>query len=274
MTIELNSLALGEGTTYHISGKIEGLEKPDVRTSSSNYSGRDGGRVNAQYYSPRLITITGFITSDSCDAHESAREALDAALPIRDDIDVVITTPGGSEFVTSASLLALDMPWGNSKFSEYKIDLFCGDPNFYLGGIGAESSITIQRFVGGGLVLPIILPAVFAAGSGVVTAVNGSAVSVYPIITITGSAANPEITNVDTGEKVEVNVTMSSGDVLVIDMKNRTITLNGGSVLSFRSSDSDWFALAPGNNRFMFSTTNGSDAGVAVMTWRTAVGGI
>jgi phage-related protein len=267
MNVTINDLVVGEGTDYKISA-IEGLGKPPVRTSSQNYSGRHGGRVNGQFYGPRLITISGFFKHGTCDDHEAARDALNDALPIGEDLETIIERFSGTEGRLTTRVLDLQMPLlTGGKQSDYKIDLFAGDPNFYLGD---EIELTIPRFVGGGVVLPVILPATLAAGSGITTANNDGTAVVYPVITITGSATNPKITKFSTGEKVEVSLTMSGGDELVIDLKNHTITLNGGSVLNLRTSDSDWFGLDIGANPMLYETTNGSDSGTAVMKWRNA----
>lgn len=269
MRANVNSFQLGEGTDYKISS-IEGLGKPRIRTSSQNYSGRHGGRVNRQLYGERLITISGWFKHGTCATHEAARDALDAALTIGEDLDTIIERFSGAEGFTTARLVDFQMPYaegGLGKLTDYKIDLYCGDPNFY---VGDELSVTIPLFAPGGVVLPVILPAVFAAGSSATTATNNGSTVVYPVITLTGEAHNPEFTKTDTGETVAVPVTMSSGDVLIIDMGQRTITLNGGSVLGLATSR-QWFGLDVGANHVRYETTDAADDGVAVMTWRNAV---
>jgi phage-related protein len=271
MKVTINGLQLGDDTDYQIEAPVAGLEKPGIRTSSQRYSGRDGGRVNGQYLDPRLITIPGFFNMDTCADHEAARQELDQALPVREELDIEVELPSGDTFVTSGYIQDFKMPYRNTKRSDYKIDLFCGDSNLY---IGEELTATLNRFVGGGFTLPVTLPIVFAPGSGLVAVNNTGYVEVYPVLEINGSATNPEITKVSTGEKVEVGVTMSGGDQLIIDMKRRTITLNGGSVLGLRTSDSDWFALDVGSNPLRYDTTDGADTGVVTVRWRTAVTGI
>lgn len=269
MNITINELLLGGAGEYKIN-KIEGLGKPPIRTSSQNYSGINGGRVNRQLYGPRLITVTGWFSHSSCSAHEDARDALEAALPIDEDLDTIITRFSGTQGFTTARLLDFQMPYADAsigKLSDFKIDLFCGDPNFY---IGDELSATLALFAPGGVVLPIILPAVFAAGSSDTVATNNGRVVVYPVITLTGEAHNPEFTNTDTGATIALPITMSTGDVLIVDMNRRTITLNGGSIIGLATSR-QWFGLDIGANHIRYETTDSGDDGVAVMTWRNGV---
>ena len=268
MNITINGLQLGAGTPFQIEAPVEGLETPPIRTSQQNYSGRDGGIVNGQYYSPRLITISGFIIGGTCESHESARRDLQDALPIREDLDVTISTFSGIEYVTTVRVMDIKMPIIDPKGSKFKIDIFASDPNLYL---SALNTVQIPIESGGGFILPVVFPIVFASGSNPTIVNNTGSVVVYPIFTITGEALNPVITNVDTGEKIDMNLTMTGTDELIIDMLNRTITLNGSSVISYRTTDSDWFGLEVGNNRFSYSTDDLTDTGIAEISWRTAV---
>lgn len=271
MNITINSLQLGESTTFKLMSPVEGLEVAPIRTSQQNYSGRDGGRVNGQFYSSRLITLNGFIRGDTCQDHEEARISLQEALPIREDLDLVVESFAGAEYIATVRLLDFKMPVINNKRSDFKIDLVASDPFLYS---STSSSVEIPKELGGGFILPVILPIIFDPGTSPTVVNNNGSVIVYPTITIEGTAHNPEITKTETGEKVEVAVTMTASDVLVIDMKERTITLNGGSVLSLRSSDSDWFGLDVGVNHLTYSTTNVGDTGTAIVTWRTGVAGL
>lgn len=268
MNITIESVQLGDNTDYKLMSPVEGLEMPPIRTAQMNYSGRNGGRVNNQLYSPRLITLSGFILSPTCDDHETARRDLQAALPIREDLDVTVESFDGTEYVTSVRLLDLKMPITSQKESDFKIDLVASDPFLYS---STELSQTIPKEVGGGFTLPVTLPILFAPGTAPTIVNNNGSVEVFPIFTIIGSATNPKITKIDTGEKVELTLTMSGSDELIIDMRQRRITLNGGSVLSLRSSDSDWFWLEIGANELSYDTDNGADTGVATVTWRTGV---
>jgi hypothetical protein len=269
MRANINGFQLGSGSSFKISN-IEGLSKPPIRTSSQNYSGRHGGRVNRQLYGSRLITVTGWFSHLTCAAHEAARDALESVLPIGEDLDIIIDRFSGTQGFTTARLVDFRMPYapgGLGKLTDYKIDLYCGDPNFY---IGDELSATLPLFAPGGVVLPVVLPATFAAGSSDTVATNNGRVLVFPVITLTGEAHNPEFTNTDSGESVAVPVTMSTGDVLVIDMGRRTISLNGGSVIGLATSR-QWFGLDVGANHIRYETTDSGDDGEAVMTWRNAV---
>lgn len=268
MNIEINGLILGADTDFKLESPIDGLGIPPIRTSSDNYSGRDGGVITGQFYSPRLITISGFINGGTCSQHESSRRELQNALPIRSDLEVEITTFSGLSYITTVRVLDVQMPIIDPIATKFKIDLFASDPNLYTSLL---NSALIPIDTGGGFILPVIFPIVFGAGASPTIVNNTGLVIVYPTLTINGEATNPMITKTETGEKIEMDLSMSTGDILIVNMLDRTITLNGSSVISFRTSDSDWFGLDVGVNHFTFETDDLTETGIASIAWRTAV---
>ena len=269
MNITINDLPMGGDTAFKISAPIDGLETPPIRNSTMNYSGKDGGLVTGQYYSPRLITITGFIISSTAQTHEQARRQLQEALPIREDLDFIVNTFADLEYISSVRLLDFKMSIIDPVGSQFKIDLFASDPNLYTGDI---QSALVSLEEGGGFLLPtVVFPIIFDPGTAPTIVTNSGAVDVLPIITIEGTATNPRITKTETGEYVEVQVTMGASDELIIDMANRTITLNGGSIISFRESGSSWWDLDVGGNPISYETDDSNDTGTCTVSWRNAV---
>lgn len=261
-------MELGSGTDFNLEQPIEGLSMPPIRTSQGNFSGTDGGYVSGQFFSTRLITISGFIAAHTCEDNEYLRGILQLSLPIREDLEVEILSFAGTEYNVVARLIDFKMDVVHPTFSRFKLDLLCPSPYIYL---NQEQTATIPRKVGGGLIIPTNIPAVLDAGTAPTTVNNTGTVESWPIFRVYGISHNPKFTNLDTGEKVQVNVTTSTGDILEIDMMKRTITLNGGSVIGLRSTDSSWFNLPTGESRFTYETSNGADTGTATISWRTAV---
>src|SRR5947209_11946261 len=139
MRITINGIELG-GTVYNIE-KIQGLGKAPIRTAIQNFSGAPGGRINGiPQYGPRVITIQGWFKHNNASAHEAARDALNAALPINATLNTTVTRFSGTQGSLSARVTGLDMDYwdtGAGKGTDYKLDLFCGDPLFYIGGLQA-----------------------------------------------------------------------------------------------------------------------------------------
>lgn len=267
-TTDQTSVSIGQGTDFDFLPPIEGLEIPQIRTSRQNYSGRDGGRVNAQYFSPRLISFQGHINEDTCQDHEQARKNLQAGFPIRTLINMQITTPAGDIYVTDGHVIDLKMDFQAKRYSQFKIDFLCRSSYFLSSSV---NSLEVPRFQGGGFILPVILPIIFAPGVGTTNAVNNGTETVYPVIKIEGSATDPVVTHVSTGQTVGFNITLAPTDKIVVDMNERTATLNGSSALSIRTPQSRWWGLDVGSNPIRFNTSSGTDTGTVRVIWRDSV---
>lgn len=267
MIININGLQLGGNSDLHIESPVEGLETPPIRTSSQDYSGADGGRVNGQYYSKRLITLTGFMKFNDCNSHESARKNLQSHLPIRENITIEITTFAGHSYYTEARVLDIKMPYVNSVFSKFKIDLVCPDSYLYT---GLELNTNLPLTMGGGVIIPAIFPIILSASTTPAIVTNNGSIKAYPKIEIIGSATNPVFTKYSTGESVSFNLNMSSADVLTIDMQKKTAILNGGSVISL-INNKNWFYLDVGDNQILYSTSDTSNTGQATIYWKNGV---
>lgn len=93
--------------------------------------------------------------------------------------------------------------------------------------------------------------------------------NVYPVLTLTGPAVNPQISVLTTNTTLSYSGTITSSQELKIDMFNKTATLNGASVVGNVSGD--WVYLKPGVNRITY-TTNNADAPDSTLWWQEIVG--
>ncbi|MGO4470331.1 hypothetical protein AB4Y95_00130 [Arthrobacter sp. M-10] len=278
MIVSLNGFVLNDPNNPNglfLDEPIDGLGLAPIRTSSGNYSGRDGGYVGSQFYGMRLITLTGFFFSSSPAALESSRRALAAAIATP-AVTMNITTNGGSQYLLNCNIDSLDMPILRSiNKAPFKITLIATDPIIYDNSASGSMSVTVNPARGGGITWPITWPITWAAGSAPTTVNNTGNATIFPTITLTDKMTNPSITNQTTGQFFTLTgLTTTAGDVLKIDMKNRTVLLNGGSVLPFMTSTSSWWPLIPGNNSINLTTNDGTDTTVATVSWRSGYRGI
>lgn len=119
------------------------------------------------------------------------------------------------------------------------------DPTWY------DPTLRTVVFGSGGfnLVFPITFPIQFSSLS-VPTAVTYTGTWLaYPTITITGPIVSPRIVNQTTGDLLQLNTTLASGESVIINLKGaKTITRNDGTnLLNTLSADSDLttFSLVP-----------------------------
>ncbi|WIE74480.1 phage tail domain-containing protein [Curtobacterium sp. MCSS17_007] len=278
MIVGVNGFKLNDPSAanrVYLDEPVEGLSMAPVRTSSGNYSGRNGGYVGAQFYGARLITFTGRVWADDVFGLENTRRAFETAVATG-SVLLTITTDAGNQYLVYAYLDSLDMPivrsWRQAPFT---LTLVAPDPTIY-DNSGGLNTAAISPVSGGGVVWPIAWnPVKWRPGGLPTSIVNSGNVAVFPVITLTGPMTNPTITNVSTNQFFTLQgLTTSAGDVVTIDMYNRTVLLNGGSILAYLTPTSSWFPLLPGGNSIKLTTTNGSDTVTGTFSWRSGFRGI
>ena len=102
------------------------------------------------------------------------------------------------------------------------------------------------------------------------TIVNVDAIdNTYPVWGLTGPATNPTLSVLTTNTALTYNGTITASQKLVIDMFNKTATLNGTSVIGNISGD--FVYMAPGTNRLAYTAGN-TDAPDSTIYWQEVVG--
>jgi phage-related protein len=276
MIVYINDLPINDDSNgLYLDEPIDGLELPEIRTSSDVYSGRDGGYVGDQFYGTRLVTLPGRAWSADPAGIWDLRRALQQALDT-DSIELHVVADDDHHYLLYARTTRLDMPIPRAlSVAPFKIDFICPDPIIYDDTDSNALTANIGKYVGGGVSWPLTWPLSWGAGTGATTVNNTGLVTIYPVITITGSQTNPIITNVTTAEFIQLSgFTAPAGSVTVIDLRNRTVTLNGGNVLAKVTSSSTWWGLLPGSNTIRLETGDAADTAAAVMEWRNGYMGI
>ena len=102
---------------------------------------------------------------------------------------------------------------------------------------------------------------------------NTGDVECWPQYTITGPCTNPQLENNSIGAALLFNLTMNSGDTLVVDndLRTATYTPSGGqptSVIYTLNTGWSWWPLIPGSNDVTFSASTAS--GTISFTWAPA----
>lgn len=281
MNINLNNVltlsALADGSRFIIKG-VTGLGVADIRTSSFLFSGRSGGSVTDQLLGFRIITINGIIgeNNGTPQAHAVDRQTLLDALPIGTTIPVYITNFGGATYRIDANVTDAKVEYRQRGVtSDFLIQLTAGDPLFYsTDGGDIQTAIVNLQAQTGGYVTPYDLPVDWAAGATPSTVLNSGNATVFPVIELHDEAHNPIITNETTGETFGLDISTADGDVIVIDMNSRTVTLNGSNIMGNRTDGSTWWGLTPGDNSIVLTSATSDDTVYAELQWRNGVTGI
>lgn len=146
--------------------------------------------------------------------------------------------------------------------------LFIGENNLLVSATGTNLPATIE----------FSYPTKFATigaeweegGTKGATIVDVNAIdNTYPVWELMGPAVNPTISVLTTNTTLTYNGTITASQKLVIDMFNKTATLNGTSVIGNVSGD--FVYMAPGTNRIAYTAEN-NDAPDSTIYWQEVVG--
>lgn len=280
MQLKINGLEFGGSSRYQIEAPLSGLDLPPIRMGSGTWSGRDGGYVSSQFYGSRVIVINGFYRGNTCTHADELRKNLIDALQIRQSLPLYITTFGGRNLFaqTYVTDVKMDITEGGF-FGKYQITLIAPDPLLYEIGDGNDpdsgwNELPVYKLIGGGYITEYDMPVQWTPGTQPTIAKNSGDIIINPQFKIVGAVTNPTVRNLTQNKHVRVNITTASPtDELIIDMAQRTVTLNGGSVLSFRTLDSAWWGLNKGDNLIQFESENSSDVNFGTLRWRNAFTG-
>ena len=272
----------GTDTGYTVELPIQGFDAPDYRETMYDKPGEDGSVLSSLFYGSRTITLTGHINAQATAAqYEALRRALASACAVQRDVNgqpkssvINVTTRGGSSYFLNVFPRKPTFDYEYATTSNFLLHFVSADSVIY--GAGQISSGSIMRPTGGGFILPFILPVASATTTGgSVTVANSGNSTALPIVTLTGPLTNPYVQNSATGTFVQLNYTIPGGSFVMIDMANKTVMLNGNStILSTRTTDSDWWGILPGTNSISLSTGSTSNTGNVVVSFYNAYSGV
>lgn len=264
---------------FFVSPNIQGLDMSSLRVATFDKPGEWGGIMSNQLYGSRLITFQGKVFSNSLADFNMKRRSLESACQITKDSNSIpiphtikIKTMDDLELQIDGYINNFKMAVDNLLVSDFLLEFYC--PDFSLLS-QTLNMITFTPPSGGGVTYPVIYPAVYAAATGGLKTLanNGTTIS-YPTITLNGTLTNPTITNYTTGRYIALNMTVTSGNPVVIDMKNKTILQGSTPVIGNKILASDWWWLESGNNQISVVTGNPSDNGNVVISYQDAYLGI
>lgn len=128
-----------------------------------------------------------------------------------------------------------------------------------------------------GLGWPLAWPLSFGAvgSAGGLTATNAGDAETHPVIEFRGPVTRPALTNLASGDVLEYDLPLAVGDVLSVDTRAGTVTLNGAAsrlyTATARSAPEQTFTLGCGTTDLMFRAAPDSDpAGTVAVRYRPA----
>jgi hypothetical protein len=266
---QFGSFAFGAGTPYAVID-VDGLEGlPSLRVQDDNRGFNDGAFTGRDFYDGRTLTFTIHTFAGNGNSATTNFNLLQAALlPQTTGTQTLgfLLSPSDTAKTLSArvrSRKTLVDPEYTYGFIKSQITMFAPDPRYYDTTVqtlsltapntsGRTYNKTFNRSYGS------------ASGPTVTgTLVNNGWIYTSPIVTVTGPATLPVIGNQTTGQTLTYNGILGTTDVLVYDLNNRTVQLNGANVRNLVSAGSQFWTAAPGSTTVYFTCT-GATAGTNV----------
>jgi len=130
-------------------------------------------------------------------------------------------------------------------------------------------------YSGGGMAIPMAIPMSMAeGGNNEMVLANAGTYKSYPVLTFYGPLNTPSITNLTTGETLNINYNIGASNYLVVDTLLRTALLYSGGVNMRQYLSGDFITLAKGNNILHLSAASYNTTGRVNVSWRDAYLGL
>lgn len=249
------TLSIGEGSRYKLLS-IEGLESSYYEVNITQNMQYDGGRVNNKRIVSRPISFIAEFTS--VEEAESERQKLISFFnPTKSGI--LTANYGGTERIIGYELEGFKEKRTNLyEPLSFQVDLICPCPFW------TDSYITREEINAwiGGQEYPFSFPVSFMTkGEPRQNIINTGDVNTPIEIIFRGTATNPKIMNVLTGEYIKVNKVLTSDDTLTINTtfgnkKVEIVNINGTTTdaLNYIDLSSSFFELYVGDNILEYSS--------------------
>lgn len=268
-------LDLTSGMSYVITN-IDGLAMPNASINMLERAGHDGSKFNSAKVEPRQIIIDLAINSPVCENRNRLYDFFRSGRAIRlyyyNDlrnvyIDAYVQNAPVSFFikkeVTQITLICPDPFWHGIVEIQGRMD---GIDALFEFPFSIEQPIAFSESL---MLRPAILYNPGNYESGIIAEIRAS-----------GAATNPKIYHQNTDMFFQVNTTLQSGDVLIIDTKTDAKSISrirGGSttnLIASRDASSTWLTAEPGRNMYTLLASSGRNNLDCTIQFKSNLGGV
>lgn len=274
--VQIGDLIMGPGTDYIITLPPE-LGGPTMRVSDSEKPQEHGVYYGADLFDARTFVLGATIRGDTPADTLVNIDALIAEWQVDSRYNTTVTKPLRVKFPGKAEVQLHGRPrravLPTTRLiglrSTGSMEYHAGDPAWYsVTEYNEGLSLSAQA---GGFGFPMTFPLQFggtaSGGSQIIT--NDGNFQTKPNVTFTGPFNNPRIENVTTGEILELDLIIASGDYVEVDFANATIMLNGTASRYYTKLGPFW-TLEPGDNEVRIGSGSYNAASAATIYWRDA----
>lgn len=255
-------------------GKVDGLNTSSYATAESDLAGVRGMKYVRSLARKRQITLEFLVFVDNESDYFAKRADILDACQKEDGEQELTLTIGGVNYLINCVAEPPEISWPHYPYFTVQAQFVAYDPTIYSATTNSYSGIAVPG--GGGATFPLTFPITFTTqNTGTVNVNNSGNTESYPLITLNNLLTSPTITNVTTGESFGLNASFTTGDSVIIDMKNRTVIKNGTTPLLTSIVDgSTWWSLDPGSSTIRINTGSSADTGTMTISWSDAYGAV
>lgn len=256
------------------------LNRPDPATSAVDYTEVDGGEMVHQRNSIYEQTINGIIVPKTT-PYWTLAQRLAAFFQINHTYKIIYQRVDGqmikvSDAWISGGLQIIPVPY--EKYSTWYITFSIGNSSwteYYEDGSGNEIyannvTLLLASLSSGGEEWDSVglksdnVGEVWETGSGGAKIIQiNSTKNVYPVWTVEGPCARPQLQNNTTGTSAEFTRSLAEGQTLTVDFSEGTAYIGTALVSRYLIGDVN---MKPGNNTIVF-TTDGGTTQTSTLSW-------
>jgi hypothetical protein len=276
--------ARGESIEFYLSPLIieslTGIGEVDADLQSQVSPFQDGDSLLDVRVQPRFIVLEGkILKTDSSEIKSYRERILRVCNPKLGLGKITIELDGDIKEIYAAMDGGVAFPErGRDTWQKYLVNWKCPDPYWR----DPKKISTPLSAVKGSFRFPFSFPVSFGTDNGYTTLVNDGHVETPITIDIQGPVVNPKITNRTTGKVFRINHSLSSNEVLHIDMnpkaKRVELTRDGISIKNVMGwvdyAVSDFWQLDIGNNTIEYVADAGNSDAIVVVAWHNLYAGI
>lgn len=206
----------------------------------------------------RVIEISGQIFSSNKTTRGTIRNVLDTLFRLQDFpelgegfYDLDFEDDDGELWRISAKVASVIYSKQKERghpVIDFTVNLFSQDGKIRSQSINEANGIYGQ-YGSGGVTFPTVFPFALDGYMNSFSAYNSGTCAAEALVTIEGDIVNPKVVHIGSGRFFQLNLTLTAGEVLVIDTANLTAEVDGVNVMADRVAGSNWpYVLALGND--------------------------
>ena len=247
--------------------KVVGLDSAPYRETIRDHEGTDGGFIDAEFERGRDVILEGMIYLDTNNDESYLDELKSNFAPRTAPVSLAFKPPGVDERVIFVKPRGVRYDWESVRrvgMTPAQFLMYAEDPRIY------DNNLLSTIIPFGGLAttgfafsfgFDLSFGAVVPPAGGTVT--NNGNRPMPAVMTITGPIVNPRIINQTDSKTLNFEVTLTTGQELVIDLLNRTVTLDGANMRSTLQTP-EWWLFAQGTTDILFGGTSGTGSTLTI----------